>query len=132
MPRNRDTQYDEVKKAARLLPKLISSARLNDFKYHEAALRALYRATAACVHEPAVVQTLLLQSQLPQQLCRCLKVALQQLAAGTPAALVHDDAALAAVAQLASTTALLPQAAAGELCKEKFAAAANDSGERQC
>jgi hypothetical protein len=60
-----------------------------------------------------------------------LKAALQQLAASTTASLFHDDAALKAVAQLARTTALLLDAAAGELCKEKFVAAVKDSGERQ-
>jgi hypothetical protein len=55
MPRSRGAQYDAVQKAARFLPKLISSACLKDFRKHDAALGALYGATAACMHEPAVV-----------------------------------------------------------------------------
>jgi hypothetical protein len=132
MLRGRCDQYDEAQKAARFLPKLARSTRLKEFRTHTPELQALHGATAACMHEPAVVRSLLLHSQLPQQLCKCLKVALQQLSASTVASLVNSGAALAAVATLASTTVLLPEAAAGELCKEKFVAAAKDSGEQQC
>jgi hypothetical protein len=132
MPRSHGVQYDAVQKAARFLPKLASSARLQDFQKHKAALQTLHGVTAAGMQEPAVVRSLLLHSQLPQQLCRCLRVVLQQLASSTVASIAANESSLAAVAQLAGTAALLSEAAAAGLCKQILVAAAIDSGERQC
>lgn len=122
MSRNRDSRYEEVQKAARFLPRLSSSARcLDDFHKQLAAIIGLRHAMAATNDAPAVLRSLLVFSQLPQQLCECLKLALQLLAARTTTAMISpEEAALAAVGQLAGIVALLPGAPVGEGSKANF------------
>jgi hypothetical protein len=96
MPRNRGSQYDEVQKAARFLPRLISSARsLDDFHQHHSHISELHAAVTACSDEPAVLRSLLVHSQLPQQLCKCLTLGLQLLSVSKTAVLLKSRGASA-------------------------------------
>jgi hypothetical protein len=123
---------DEVLQAARFLPGLSSSARrLDGLLEQQQAMRGLASALHAHELDAAVMRRLVLQSEVPRQLCSCLAAALQQLASA--ATIVSpEEPALAAAAHMALLIAL-PLCSVGSdfECTLRLATEVQGSGEQQ-
>jgi hypothetical protein len=124
---------DDVLRSACFLPGVLSSARsLTDWQQQWRAVAELGDTLSKHKQQKVGLRKLILQSQLSQQLCKCLVLVLQQTcaAAATAASVDPQEPTLALAAQLASSWRLLASGTADDhYCQQVVYDGGKDSSE---